>query len=171
MGGALLKFEEPSFIYDDNDWWQFTGHRRWKYAPKHDIVIPAPRVEMSADLYADGLLVGSIESFSRRTSLVVRKDYWWDGATGAPDNLPPWRRGLHVGLSIPTLIHDIACQFLRCPEFRYHFWDRFTADQWFYYLLRHYGWRLAPLYYSGVRLHAAMPKRDDPSLSVTLYAP
>lgn len=94
--------------------------------------------------------------------LDIRKDYSTDGATpifnvfglliGPPMGAPyhePLIDGPCQSLYIPTLVHDVGCQFEK--QLLDAGVDRVATDKEFYRLALHYKFPLAKLYYSLVR--------------------
>ncbi len=88
-------------------------------------------------------------------SLVVKKDYAWDGASpkrsfldlfliGTPDGVVDYRTGMPI-LYEATLVHDVLMQFRRAANLRLD-----EVNRVFYEMMREKEFKLAWLYYYSV---------------------
>lgn len=91
------------------------------------------------------------------TSLIIFKDYAWDGCTpkkwwGAWWGTPDFKK-----TALASLVHDVLIQFFKTNHFPF---SRVDVDKVFKHILHYNRFILYPIYYAGVRIGTQFPDKD-----------
>lgn len=141
----------PPFILDEN-YSKLTpkqGHKRYRYVTKKDFEMKfkEPIIPKNSTIhFMDNQ--DRIWAKIKHDTLIISKDYAWDGCTPKK-----WSLGIWWGTPdfketiLPSLVHDILCQFQDTEHFPFY---RDYKHRLFKYMLEQQNFKLSELYFWGV---------------------